>query len=71
VATTLGGGDFENRIRTLSCLSVRHDAVVAWDLLHIWPIEEQICVEGHTIDACEFGHSFTEEVQLTRLASTT
>jgi hypothetical protein len=53
LATTLRGRDFGNQIRTLGCLSVPHDAVVAWDLLHVWPIEEQICAEGHTIDACE------------------
>ena len=37
----------------------------------IWPIEEQICAEGHTIDAREADHSYTDEVQLTRSASTT
>ena len=51
------------QIRIFGCLSVPHDAVVAWDLLHIWPIEEQIYAEGHTIDVREPDRSYTEEVQ--------
>jgi Tn3 transposase DDE domain len=46
----LRGREFGDQIHTFSCLSVLHNAVVAWNTLHIGPIVGQLRAEGHVID---------------------
>jgi hypothetical protein len=46
----LRGREFGDQIHTFSCLSVLHNAVVAWNTLHIGPVVEQLRAEGHTIN---------------------
>src|SRR5215211_9558957 len=46
----LHGREFGDQIHTFSCLSVLHNAVIAWNTLHIGPIVEQLRREGHTLD---------------------
>src|SRR6201987_171370 len=42
----LRGREFGDQIHTFSCLSVLHNAVVAWNTLHIGPIVGQLRAEG-------------------------
>jgi TnpA family transposase len=44
------GREFGDQIHTFSCLSVLHNAVVAWNTLHIGPIVGQLRAEGQVID---------------------
>jgi TnpA family transposase len=46
----LQGREFGDQIHTFSCLSVLHNAVVAWNTLHIGPIVGQLRAEGQVID---------------------
>ena len=46
----LRGREFGDQIHTFSCLSVLHNAVVAWNTLHIGPIVGQLRAEGQVID---------------------
>lgn len=46
----LHGREFGDQIHTFSCLSVLHNAVVAWNTLHIGAVVEQLRKEGHAID---------------------
>src|SRR5262252_5956082 len=45
-----GGREFGDQIHTFSCLSVLHNAVVAWNTLHIGSIVSQLRAEGQEID---------------------
>jgi TnpA family transposase len=46
----LRGREFGDQIQTFSCLSVLHNAVVAWNTLHIGNIVGQLRAEGQVID---------------------
>ena len=46
----LRGRKFGDQIHTFSCLSVLHNAVVAWNTLHIGPIVGQLRAEGQVMD---------------------
>ena len=46
----LRGREFGDQLHTFSCLSVLHNAVVAWNTLEIGSIIDQLRAEGHTID---------------------
>ena len=37
-------------LHTFSCLSVLHNAVVAWNMVHIKPVVEQLRAEGQRCD---------------------
>jgi TnpA family transposase len=47
---TLRGREFGDQLHTFSCLSVLHNAVVAWNTLHIGELVKQLRAEGHEID---------------------
>jgi len=42
----LRGREFGDQLHTFSCLSILHNAVVAWNTLHIGPIVGQLRAEG-------------------------
>ena len=42
----LRGREFGDQVHTFSCLSVLHNAVVGWNILHIEPIVNQLHAEG-------------------------
>jgi hypothetical protein len=44
------GGEFGDQLHTFSCLSVLHNAVVAWNMVHIEPLLEQLRAEGQRCD---------------------
>ena len=46
----LRGREVGDQIHTFSCLSVLHNAVVAWNTLTIGAVVEKLRAEGHTID---------------------
>jgi TnpA family transposase len=46
----LRGREFGDQVHTFSCLSVLHNAVVAWNILHIEPIVNQLRAEGKNCD---------------------
>jgi TnpA family transposase len=46
----LRGRSFEDQFRSFSCLGVLHNAVVAWNLLHVGQVVAQLRAEGHAID---------------------
>jgi TnpA family transposase len=46
----LRGREFGDQLHTFSCLSVLHNAVVAWNTLEIGSLVDQLRAEGHTID---------------------
>jgi hypothetical protein len=46
----LRGREFGDQVHTFSCLSVLHNAVVAWNILHIEPIANQLRAEGKNCD---------------------
>jgi TnpA family transposase len=46
----LRGREFGDQLHTFSCLSVLHNAVVAWNTLHIGPLVDHLRAEGHEID---------------------
>ncbi len=47
---TVHGREFEDQLHTFSCLSVLHNAVVAWNTLRIGQVIERLRKEGCTID---------------------
>lgn len=46
----LRGREFGDQLHTFSCLSVLHNAVVAWNTLHIGHVVEELRTEGHVLD---------------------
>ena len=46
----LRGREFGDQLHTFSCLSVLHNAVVAWNTWHIGRVVEELRVEGHVLD---------------------
>ena len=46
----LRGREFGDQLHTFSCLSVLHNAVVAWNMMHIEPVVEQLRAEGRRCD---------------------
>ena len=44
------GRGFEDQVRSFSCLGVLHNAVVAWNLLHLGEVVAQLRAEGQTIE---------------------
>ena len=46
----LRGREFGDQVHTFSCLSVLHNAVVAWNILHIESIVNQLRAEGKNCD---------------------
>ena len=46
----LRGREFGDQVHTFSCLSVLHNAVVAWNMIQIGQIVAQLRAEGHEID---------------------
>jgi Tn3 transposase DDE domain len=44
------GREFGDQLHTFSCLSVLHNAVVAWNMVHIEPVVEQLRAEGQRCD---------------------
>ena len=45
----LRGREFGDQVHTFSCLSVLHNAVVAWNILHIESIVNQLRAEGQEL----------------------
>ena len=52
----LRGREFGDQVHTFSCLSVLHNAVVAWNMIQIGEIVDQLRVEGHEIDDETLSH---------------
>jgi TnpA family transposase len=46
----LRGRGFEDQVRSFSCLGVLHNAVVAWNLLHLGEVVAQLRAEGQTVE---------------------
>jgi TnpA family transposase len=46
----LRGRSFDDQFRSFSCLGVLHNAVVAWNIIHIGRLVERLRAEGHAID---------------------
>jgi hypothetical protein len=46
----LRGREFGDQLHTFSCLSVLHNAVVAWNMVHIEPVLELLRAEGQRCD---------------------
>ena len=46
----LRGRSFDHQFRSFSCLGVLHNAVVAWNIIRIGRLVEQLRAEGRTID---------------------
>jgi TnpA family transposase len=46
----LHGRSFDDQLRSFSCLGVLHNAVVAWNIIRIGRLVEQLRAEGHAID---------------------
>jgi len=46
----LRGRSFDDQFRSFSCLGVPHNAVVAWNIIHIGKLVEQLRAEGHVAD---------------------
>ena len=46
----LRGREFGDQLHTFSCLSVLHNAVVAWNMVHIEPVVEQLRAKGQRCD---------------------
>jgi hypothetical protein len=46
----LRGREFSDQLHTFSCLSVLHNAVVAWNMVHLEPVIEQLRAEGQHCD---------------------
>jgi TnpA family transposase len=53
----LRGREFGDQLHTFSCLSVLHNAVVAWNMLHIGPVVDQLRAQGHTLDEATLGQT--------------
>jgi len=52
----LRGREFGDQVQTFSCLSVLHNAVVAWNMLQIEGIVNQLRTEGNKIDDETLSH---------------
>lgn len=52
----LRGREFGDQVHTFSCLSVLHNAVVAWNMIQIGEIVGQLRAEGHEIDDETLSH---------------
>ena len=52
----LRGREFGDQLQTFSCLSVLHNAVVAWNMLQIEDIVNQLRAEGNKIDDETLSH---------------
>jgi TnpA family transposase len=52
----LRGREFGDQVHTFSCLSVLHNAVVAWNMIQIGDIVGQLRAEGHEIDDETLSH---------------
>jgi len=52
----LRGREFGDQVHTFSCLSVLHNAVVAWNMLQMGEIVTQLRAEGHQIDDETLSH---------------
>ena len=52
----LRGREFGDQVHTFSCLSVLHNAVVAWNMLQMNEIVTQLRAEGHQIDDETLSH---------------
>jgi TnpA family transposase len=52
----LRGREFEDQLHTFSCLSVLHNAVVAWNTLHMGLLVERLRQEGHVIHDEDLRH---------------
>ena len=52
----LRGREFGDQVHTFSCLSVLHNAVVAWNMIHIGEIVGQLRADGHDIDDETLSH---------------
>jgi TnpA family transposase len=52
----LRGREFGDQVHTFSCLSVLHNAVVAWNLIQIGELVGQLRAEGHEIDDETLSH---------------
>jgi hypothetical protein len=46
----LRGREFGDQLHTFNCLSVLHNAVVAWNMVHIEPVLDQLRAEGQRCD---------------------
>lgn len=46
----LRGREFGDQVHTFSCLSILHNAVVAWNMIHIARIVAELRAEGHQIE---------------------
>ena len=46
----LRGRSFDDQFRSFSCLGVLHNAVVAWNIIHVGKVVAQLRAEGHAID---------------------
>jgi len=46
----LRGRGFDDQFRSFSCLGVLHNAVVAWNIMRVGQLVEQLRAEGHVID---------------------
>jgi len=44
------GRGFDDQFRSFSCLGVLHNAVVAWNIIHVGQLVERLRAEGHVID---------------------
>jgi Tn3 transposase DDE domain len=44
------GREFGEQLHTFSCMSVLHNAVVVWNMVHIEPVLEQLRAEGQRCD---------------------
>jgi TnpA family transposase len=52
----LRGREFGDQVHTFSCLSILHNAVVAWNMIHIATIVADLRIEGHHIDDETLSH---------------
>jgi TnpA family transposase len=52
----LQGREFGDQVQTFSCLSALHNAVVAWNMLQIEDIDNQLRAEGNKIDDETMSH---------------
>jgi len=52
----LRGREFGDQVHTFSCLSVLHNAVVAWNMIQIGEIVGQLRADGHEIDNETLSH---------------
>jgi hypothetical protein len=52
----LRGREFGDQVHTFSCLSVLHNAVVAWNMIQVGELVGQLRAEGHEIDYETLSH---------------